>query len=269
MNAAAEAPLLFNWGPPRARARALVVFIAASLFLHALCFYVFQIVYPPTVVLLPPPARVSLITASSSEGRALLQWIDAEDPALASATVRPPEAKSRMLPKLQHIPSYINERAALKEVPPLIVDLRPPSAQPPGPAPMINREAAPANTISPTGVAFSEEISGIGAAKFPATKFNASTNEQPDNVRFRVAINARGEIQYCFPLNSSGDASLNEQARQHIALTRFPARSTLNNEALVWGIATVEWGNDVARPATRASSAEPTAAKSTSTPPPP
>lgn len=260
MTTATPAPLLFNWGPPRRRGRAIVVFIGASLFFHALCFYIFQIVYPPAVVLLPPPARVSLITPASEEGRALLRWIDAEDPALTSATLRPPDATSRMLPKLQHIPSYINERAPLKELPPLMVDLRPPSALPPGPAPMINQQPRLPATIAPTTVAVSEEIAALGAAKFPATKFNASTDGQPDNVRFRIAISARGEVRFCFPLNSSGDALLNEQARQHIVLTRFPARASSavasakaepNDDSLVWGIATVEWGNDVARPPAR------------------
>ena len=254
MNAAVEAPLVFNWGPPRRRARALVVFIALSLLLHALCFYVFQIVYPPTVLLLPPPARVNFISSSSEEGRALLRQIDAEDPALTSATQRPPESKSRALPKLQHVPSYINRQAPLKELPPLLVDLRPPSAQPPAPAPMTNRETPSTAMTAATSVVFSEEIADLGAAKFPATKFTASTAEQPDNVRFRIAVNARGEVRYCFPINSSGDASLSAQARQHIALTRFPARSTLSNDSLTWGIATVQWGNDVAVPPARSTS---------------
>jgi len=139
MNAATtDATLLFNWEGPRRRKLAIAAFIGASLFLHALCFYVFQIVYPPTVVLLPPPARVGLITNNSEEGRALLRWIDAEDPALTAVTHRAPEAWARAMPKLEHVPSYLTEQPALKELPPMIVDLRPPSPQPPGPAPMIN-----------------------------------------------------------------------------------------------------------------------------------
>ena len=55
--AAAEA-LLFSWEPPRRGQFALAAFLALSLTAHALCFYIFQIVYPPTVSLLPPPARV-------------------------------------------------------------------------------------------------------------------------------------------------------------------------------------------------------------------
>ena len=259
----AETPLLFDWDAPRPGQLTVLAFIAASLVLHALCFYVFQIVYRPALVLLPPPARVSLITSGSEEGRTLLRWIEAEDPALASATLRPPEARGRALPKLQHVPSYMYEEPPLQEPPPLSVDLRPPSPQPPGPVPMQHRQVPSSATALTTAVAFSEDLRDFGAPAFPATKFSAATNEQPESVRFRIAVSPRGEVRYCFPLNSSGDAALNEQARKHLALTRFGPRSTTTvgaavpaagdtpattERTLVWGIATVEWGNDVAHP---------------------
>src|SRR5207244_6359100 len=127
VSAPAAAPLLFNWEPPRRRKMAITVFVVASFFAHALCFYVFQIVYPPTVALLPPPARVSLITPDSEEGRTLLRWIDAEDPALAFTTRRPPDATLRSLPKTEHVPSYLSIELTLKDVPSLQRDLRIPS----------------------------------------------------------------------------------------------------------------------------------------------
>ena len=114
---AAPAPLLFSWEPPRQRRRAILAFLFVSLLAHAFCFYVFQIVYPPTVALLPPPAHVSLISANSDEGRTLLRWIDAENPALVFATQRPPETRLRALPKTTHVPSYLMSAPALKRVP--------------------------------------------------------------------------------------------------------------------------------------------------------
>lgn len=250
MSAADASPLLFDWEHPRRRGRAIVVFIAASLLFHIFCFYVFQIVYPQTVVLLPPPARVSFIANNSEEGRALLRWIEAEDPALASATQRPPEARSRSLPSIEHIASYVNRQPALKEIPAAVVDLRPPSALPPGPVPTPGVASSPTVGGVQTTVVFSEEIGQLGTAGFAQRKFAASSSEQPDSVRFRVAINQRGQIQYSFRINSSGDPTLDEQAREYVALIRFPERST--GESLVWGIATVNWGNDIARPAASA-----------------
>src|SRR5207237_904026 len=99
----AAEPLLFRWDSPRGEKLAIAIFLALSLAAHAFCFYIFQIVYPPTVALIPPPARVALITPASEEGRTLLRWIDAEDPALAFTTRRPQETKLRkQAPDLLH-----------------------------------------------------------------------------------------------------------------------------------------------------------------------
>jgi hypothetical protein len=66
-----------------------------------------------------------------------------------------------------------------------------------------------------------------------------------------VAVNDLGEIRYCFPVNSSGDPALDEQARLQIIRTRFlQSRQTGIKPgcSLVWGMATIQWGSDVARP---------------------
>lgn len=251
MNAAgattAPAPLLFRWEPPRQRRVAIAMFLFLSLLGHAFCFYLFQIVYPPTIALLPPPAHVSLISRTSEEGRTLLRWIDAEDPALAFATQRPPEARLRALPKTTHVPSYLRAPPALKQLPEPVVDLRTPSSQPPGPV-GIARAPAPASVETPTTVSFSDEFRLLGAPTLPHPVFTASNNDLPRPTRFRVAIGARGDVRYCFALNSSGDPALDEQARRYLALCRFPARSTIdprNDQVLFWGIATIDFGSDV------------------------
>src|SRR5882757_956321 len=147
--------LLFTWDSPRRRRAAFLAFLALSLLAHAVCFYIFQVVYPPTVTLLPPPARVALITPASEEGRTLLRWIDAEDPALAFTTQRPPEARLRALPKVEHIPSYLAVDLTLKQVPLPVVDLHIPSSQPPGPVPFVYRQIAPAMGPTATSASFS------------------------------------------------------------------------------------------------------------------
>jgi hypothetical protein len=242
-------PLVFNWDPPRRRSLAITGFLAASLLAHAICFYLFQIVYPPVAALLPPPAHVNLINANSEDGRSLLHWVYAEDPALASATRRPPDAKAFALPRIQHVPSYAGIKPELKEPPPLTVDLRQPSSQPPGPVPMPHRQIAPPQTVLvPTNVIFSRELQSLGPPVFATPKFSAATADPPQSIRFRVGIGPGGEIRYCFGLNSSGDASLDEQARNYLALVRFPNAKKSDDENLVWGTATIEWGNDVSHP---------------------
>ena len=66
-------PLLFGWDSPRQQKAVLATFLVLSLVAHALCFYVFQIVYPTPVALLPPPARVTFIAPDSEEGQTLLR----------------------------------------------------------------------------------------------------------------------------------------------------------------------------------------------------
>ena len=250
-----EVPLLFQWEGLRGRSILLLWFLAASVIGHAICFYLFQITYPPTVALLPPPTRVSLVSPGSEEGKTLLHWIEAEDPALAFTTIRPTGESAFALPDLQHVPLYMQHEPQLKPIPPQKVDLRIPSAHPPGPVPMARQTVFSPVAAAPTSVSFSEELTALGQAIFPQGNFSASTNEPPQSLRFRIAVNQLGEIQYCFPANSSGDAALDEQARKFLALCRFPsASSPIAEDSLRWGYATVEWGSDVARAAATPSS---------------
>jgi hypothetical protein len=102
-----------------------------------------------------------------------------------------------------------------------------------------------------TSASFSKELDSFGAPTLPPPSFAASSDETPETVRFRVAVNRMGEIRYCFPLNSSGNTALDEQARHYLTLCRFsrgPVTGEKLDGSLTWGIATVEWGNDVARP---------------------
>jgi hypothetical protein len=248
-HSAAE-PLIFNWDSPRGEKLAITIFLAISVVGHALCFYIFQIVYPPTVALLPPPARVALITPTSEEGRTLLRWIEAEDPALAFTTLRPKETKLRALPKAEHVPSYSEIEPSLKNIPPLERDLGIPSCQPPGSVQFLHKKTAPPVSVVKTSVSFSNELQVFGAPILPEPAFVASNEEMPETIRFRVAVSRLGEVRYCFPINSSGDPALDEQARLCIARCRFPQNTANAREPdsfLTWGTATIVWGNDIAR----------------------
>jgi hypothetical protein len=113
----------------------------------------------------------------------------------------------------------------------------------------------PAETALPSGVAkrlsFSNQLDGFGVPILPEPTIVASNEEMPETIRFRVAVSKLGEVRYCFPINSSGDSALDEQARLYVARCRFP-QNTANagqpDPFLSRGIATIEWGNDIARP---------------------
>src|SRR5439155_27142118 len=103
MNASTTPPLLFNWDPPRGRNLAITGFLIASLGAHAACFYLFQIVYTPTVSLTPAPQRVNLIISNSEEGTTFQRWFDVVDPEIVSTTRRPPGAKLYTFGKAQNV----------------------------------------------------------------------------------------------------------------------------------------------------------------------
>ena len=241
-----DAGLLFEWAPNKGEKLLITLFILGSLFLHALAFYMFRIIYPPTIAVLPPPARVNLITGNSEEGQTLLRWIEAEDPALASATLRPPDSRLRALPKLAHVPSYVIQEPKLKDAPPWDLTPAPKHALPPGPVAVDRNVNEPSWPKVPTHAFFSDELKALGEPRLTATQFTASSAETPENVRFRIGVDGSGEVRYCFRISSSGDAALDEQARQWLVRTRFTKiNPSADTQTLTWGVAAVEWGNDV------------------------
>jgi hypothetical protein len=252
--------LVFVWDQPRRRRLVITGFVVGSVVLHALCFYAFQIIYPPAVALLPPPGRVTVIAPNTEEGRVLLRWLEAEDPALASTTQPPAGGKSLAIPTIQHAPSYLARQPALKDIPPFPPDPAIPSAQPPAPVGPPRASISMVAKIAPTIVRMSPELETLGALQGPEMKFTASGRESPQIAQFRVAVDENGAIRYCFVERSSGDAALDDQARQYLALCRFSAvrnpKSEIRND-FTWGEATVEWGNDTVVPAAATESVAP------------
>ena len=102
-----------------------------------------------------------------------------------------------------------------------------------------------------TTVRFSPELEALGTMQAPEMKFTAASREAPEAAQFRLAVNESGAVRHCFLENSSGDSALDEQARKYLALCRFSPIQTPDSkieDGLVWGMATVEWGNDIASP---------------------
>ncbi len=252
--------LVFVWDQPRRRRLAITGFVVASVVLHALCFYVFQIIYPPAVALLPPPGRVTVIAPNTEEGRVQLRWLEAEDPALASTTQSPADGKLLAMPTIQHAPSYLTRQPALKDIPPFPPDSAVPSAHPPAPVEPPLASIQLVAKVAPTIVRLSPELEALGALQPPEMKFTTSGYESPQAAQFRVAVNETGAIRYCFVARSSGDTALDEQARRYLALCRFPAARNSRSEILsgfLWGTATIEWGNDIVAPSSATESVAP------------
>ncbi len=238
--------LLFRWERPRRRRFAIAGFVLASAGLHALCFYLFQVVYPPAISLLPPPAQVSVIAPTSSEARTFLNWLNAEDPALASQTQRPADARAFQLPKVAHVPSYLAVPPTLKELPQRrVVPLAPP-AMPPAPVPEAPVADSITPVVAPTALYFSDPLRDLTVVH-PDLKFRTSSREAPQSARFRLAVDSLGVVRYTFLEESSGDAALDAQARHDLALSRFQMGERQARD-LVWATATFEFGSDLEQP---------------------
>ena len=190
---------------------------------------------------------MSVIAPTSAEARTFLNWLNAEDPALASETQRPANATEYQLPKLDHVPSYLTIAPELKELPPRKVERAEPSAMPPGPVEMTTAPTPAPPVVAPSAIRFSEMLRGREVSE-PALAFHASSREAPQTARFRVAVDGGGIIRYCLLEQSSGDAALDEQARKYLALCRFEPRPGLPNEKLTWATATIDFGTDLALP---------------------
>ena len=78
----------------------------------------------------------------------------------------------------------------------------------------------------------------------------ATTRDAPESARFRVAVDSLGTIRYAFLEQSSGDAALDEEARQYLALCRFqnPLTKSPMTGGLIWTSATFVFGNDLQLP---------------------
>lgn len=252
MNAEGYVPapggLLFRWEPPRKRKAVIAGFLLGSVALHALCFYLFQVVYPPAIVLLPPPAQVSVIAPTTPEARTFLAWLEAEDPTLSSHTQRPSDARAFQLPRLAHIPSYVAVPPRLKELPPEKTAPAVPSAMPPAPVPVPSRAGSVAPMKAATSVTFSDGLAELPFTH-PTFTFSSSMSEAPENASFRIAVDSSGMVRYAFLERSSGDSGLDEQAHHYLVLGRFSSGPPVSKDSgLTWATANFEFGNDLKTP---------------------
>jgi len=226
----------------------LLGFILVSACIHAFGFYLFQSIYPPAAHVGPPPVQVGLLTPGTPEADAILRWIDSEDPALAA---EPGHVPVPGLMNLPYIPSYstVHARPAMAPAPeqPLPysagvsgLDLvrmaaAHPTASPPPPEP------------AETALSFSGPFKNAAIEPLPsfAGLHEADLGElQP--ARFLMGVSDRGEVQYVFLQDSSGDKSLDASASRVLEQVRFRSLGA----PLTWGFATFYWGSAVyARPA--------------------
>lgn len=232
--------LTFHWPDERAVSFILPGFIALSFFAHAVSFYIFQITYPPSAHIVPPPAQVSLLAAGSPANDALLRWIEAEDPALITKTSEVTPAHILDVP---YVPSF----AEVRTQPQITADPTPSLAYPAALSPsalIASAVAEPAALETDTGprptlIHYSSSLAHRPITQSPLIAFHTSLTELHPT-RFMIGVTDRGEVRYLFLQSSSGDKSIDEQAEAHLRQTEFAHA----DEPLVWGMAIFSWGAD-------------------------
>lgn len=242
MKDAPSTPLTFHWPGQREVSLAKPVFFLIAVALHLAGLYVFQITYPASARLQPPPAQVSLLAPTSEENRALLRWVDSQDPALL---FRPVEIIPASLRESTYTPSY----AVVKTTPQLFTAPREPAAFPPArdPLALMLASVAPAHPETApipgpaTRVTFTDALAP--RANFPPPAWPAQMHSRMElkPARFLLGINARGEVAYLFPQEPSGDPALDRAAESLL----HPLRFTDDPAApIAWGEAVIHWGVD-------------------------
>lgn len=256
---------LIFWWPERSASFLLPGLFILAVAIHALTFYVFQVVYPPTVSIAPPPAQVTLLTPSSPQNAALLQWVEAQNPALAEHLQ---ETTPAGLADVAYVPSYATVRT-----PPKPAELAEEKRGDSLPAyhfaaliapPATVRQTKPASVRS--SLAFSGSLKNRDAQ--PGQPVVAATRTAAVNLlptTFMVGISDRGEVRYTFlQEKGSGDRALDEEAEALLLKHEFKREE--GAPALAWGFATFTWGAEVFLPPSATPAATPAPARAAEPP---
>jgi hypothetical protein len=235
--AAEAARLRFDWPAKSRLPLTLLGFCAFSLFCHALAFYLFQIVYPPPVAVAPPPAQVTLLDTMHAPHEALLQWIDAEDPA---RIFLPEPILPRGLMEMPYRPSYSDVVIAPQPALEFARDI----SLPPPTSSVRKRQSSAAKPIAGSGtiVRFDNELSRRAITQTPDLSVTPADSVLEPS-RYLVGVNSDGAVQFVFLQKSSGNSAADVSGERQLQQTKFSTSGT----DLEWGWATVYWGIEAYR----------------------
>jgi hypothetical protein len=237
-------PLLFSWEPGKWLPGWLWLFVPVSALAHAASFFLFRVVYPNHPSLPSTPPRVVLLNNSLPEHAPLLQWIDTHNPALMA----PPSADSAQLPLAA--PAYRPSFQSIHTEPAQPPGESPAEATPPlfsplkllRTAPPQSQQPVPARRPNPTRVQLSTELQRR-ATGVPAKLASLSPARPMPSPRFLLGVTDGGAVRFIFLQSSSGEDALDQAAAESLLQIAFQPAPT----AVLWGFATVEWGDPAAQ----------------------
>ena len=234
--------LTFHWSTERTPLLYLTGFVLLSLFLHALAFYVFQVAYPPSVSINPPPVQASLLTPSTPGYQTLMRWIKAGDPSLITT---PTSIVPKDIFESEYQPSFALLHSIPKSTAYANEPLQFPSAmdaQTGIAGPFFAKAAAAAHPFPSVQsiIKFSGPLSERSIKNLPQIPNVPADAGTLLPSSYLVGISDRGEVRYLFLQNSSGDKNIDRKAASCLASIDFVPAAT----SMTWGIATIYWGNN-------------------------
>lgn len=235
--------LIFRW-PERSASFVLPSLFVASVALHALAFYVFQVDYPLGSIA-PSPARVTFLTPSTPQSEALLEWASAQDPAAAKnlQQVTPPG-----LGEIQYTPSYAKAQSLPKPVESAgEAVLFPPARDPLALIAPGTPQVAAVHPSVHSWIAFSENLRDRAATPQQDLHINEKSTTSLEPTKFLVGIGPNGAVCYSFLQETCGNSEIDKEAEEQLRGRRFKPADA--NSPLLWGFATFTWGADAFAPA--------------------
>ncbi len=240
-----DVPLTFAWWETRTFPRLLPVFIVLSLAANAVAFFIFQVNTAPTATIPRPAPHVYLLSPSAPENAAFMNWLAAEDPALAAGQA---EAPAQGLATATYLPSFGTTRTAARYLPREISAMPFPSGR--DAMEVIRSATAEAPAPQKSLVAMAEtklSLSGGLAGRAWTTRpvIQAKSATPLGDAQFLLGVTPRGEVQYVFLQRPSGD-SASAQTADAVAARALAAASLAPVEGeMAWGFASIAWGPEI------------------------
>lgn len=241
---------LFDWPTRHHVHLVLPLMLVVSFGLHAVGVVVFRASHPRSQASPERPAQIWFLPPGSPEAARVMPMLEASDPALFSpAQISARDIGSR--PDTVYVPSFDSESPELAPLPGEIIKTLGPvgplmAAIRSGP---IRGEPLPVQPGIPTRLKTGGGLSGREVALPADASFHAPPRPGLLPQEFLVSVSPEGRVLHVFPLNSSGNETLDREALQVLTRARFSAAAEETDP--VWGTATFLWGVDVYREKTR------------------
>lgn len=223
------------------------LFLFCSFVLHAFCFYLFQVVYPPSERFTPNPARITFLSGNDSNSRAKLTSLEdrvvyfdssGSDSAarvrIEDYTVAFKPSFAGYAPKLRELPE--TERGSA--LPPTIefhrTDLPAPSPPAPAERPGPVAERTPGPRLDLEGQLAGRLTGGAGDWEWTPEESKALEGR---HAIIRLAVDEKGAVRHALVhrgIESGLDAGI-------LARVRAMRLAAAPGGGLVWGTLRLEW----------------------------